>query len=235
MSHATNPDHDPAVPHPDPRVHGAAHCPHRCGDCPHGRHHWIESGFDPTDWQREESDDAERAVMDYDRDHGTEHALAYGACKHCPAWCEGDVLDEDDEFDDGSWEDDRPPREEWGRADKGRATGGRRFSALVAEYADDPGRQQPTSHAGFAEWLVEQVAELEAERDAMRAENARLRAVNCHAALLTALRDCEGIMDVCAERGIGDWLPPGTKDLWAVVHTAARAAIAKAEPESPQE
>ncbi len=78
---------------PDPRLHGPEKCPRTCSECS-GRHHWIDTGFDPTceDPDDEMDDGTARAVLDYDRRHGTEHALAYFACKHCPAWAECDYV-----------------------------------------------------------------------------------------------------------------------------------------------
>lgn len=96
---ATNPRHDPNVPHPNPMVHGPAQCPHRCGTCEHGEHHWIETGFDPEDTDPDVADD-HAAVREYDRINGTEHGLAYYGCKHCPAWAEHDTFD--DEMDEES-------------------------------------------------------------------------------------------------------------------------------------
>lgn len=90
-------------PDQDPRLHGPPTCPVAPAGCEacSGQHHWIESGFDPTALdQDDEPDPAQVAVAAYDREHGTEHALAYYACKHCPAWCEAEyvweVLEEED-------------------------------------------------------------------------------------------------------------------------------------------
>ncbi len=93
----TNPAHDPAVPHADPRVHGSAQCEHRCGTCSHGEHHWIDAGFDPTDPEEEDAQAA--AILAYDREHGTEHAMAHYACKHCAAWAECEFIWEQEEDD----------------------------------------------------------------------------------------------------------------------------------------
>jgi hypothetical protein len=78
-------------------IHGPAKCERPCVECDPG-HHWIEMGT--AEWAKEDDfdhDDVELAVLKYDREHGTDHLLAFYACKHCPAWCELDDLDE------GSW------------------------------------------------------------------------------------------------------------------------------------
>lgn len=58
-----------------------------------------------------------------------------------------------------------------------------------------------------------------AELHQLRAENMRLRSAAEAAAF--ALEQADVVMDAAAERGIGDWLPPGLpKDLWAEAHDA---------------
>lgn len=49
----------------------------------------------------------DRAVLAHDREHGTEHGLAYYACKHCLAWAECDYVwdaqDAEDEDLEPEW------------------------------------------------------------------------------------------------------------------------------------
>lgn len=101
----------------DPRLHGPATCPvapRGCETC-RGSHHWIEAsvdpGADPNDPDPNLSP-ADRAVLVHDRQHGTEHALAYYGCKHCDAWAEPEyVWDEEDLIDecDEDWIEDLEP------------------------------------------------------------------------------------------------------------------------------
>lgn len=71
-------------------VHGPEVCERPCFDCDPG-HHWIAEGLDP---ETEEEDDA-HGVMAYDRENGTDHALGHYVCKHCPAWCEVDDVEDE--------------------------------------------------------------------------------------------------------------------------------------------
>lgn len=79
----------------DPRLHGPEFCPRVCTGCVcedgRSRHHWLDAGFDPTE-PEDGRDPDERAVLDYDRDHGTEHGLAYFQCSHCSAWAEAEYV-----------------------------------------------------------------------------------------------------------------------------------------------
>lgn len=88
--------------HPDPRVHGPNLCPRSCGFC-HGRHHWVEDGFEPDIDPPGDDEETRTRVVAFDYLHGTEHALAFYACKHCSAWAEEDYIgecEEDDPDDD---------------------------------------------------------------------------------------------------------------------------------------
>lgn len=84
-------------------IHGTEICPRRCSDCPDGRHHWIEDSVD-LEWDDEEHYPVEVAILRYDREHGTGHAMAYLGCKHCPAWAEYDLLEELEQEEDDAAE-----------------------------------------------------------------------------------------------------------------------------------
>lgn len=96
---------------PDPRLHGPPRCPRAPAGCEacSGFHHWLDSGFDPENASyctEENLLSGERAVLDYDREHGTEHALAFFGCKHCDAWAECEYvweLEEAQELDESPW------------------------------------------------------------------------------------------------------------------------------------
>lgn len=87
----TNPEYT-GDPHPDPRVHGTEVCPHRCEVCPDGRHHWVESGFDPDDPYYGSEDDPDREQNSAIRAAGEMNAAAHFVCKHCPTWAECDYV-----------------------------------------------------------------------------------------------------------------------------------------------
>jgi hypothetical protein len=70
-------------------IHGPQTCLRPCVDCDPG-HHWLPACLDSNEWAGLDGEDYE-AVLAFDREHGTEHALAFYACKHCPAW----ISDED--------------------------------------------------------------------------------------------------------------------------------------------
>jgi hypothetical protein len=77
----------------DPRLHGPKRCPRAPAGCEacEGYHHWLEHGFDPSEEPPEEDSQA-LAVLAYDREHGTDHALAFYGCKHCDAWAEAELV-----------------------------------------------------------------------------------------------------------------------------------------------
>lgn len=95
-------------------LHGPVRCPVAPAGCSvcDGYHHWLEDGFDPENppWKDDPEGVAdgsyarELAVAEYDREHGTDHALAFWGCKHCPAWATDEHVGslEEDEFDE--WE-----------------------------------------------------------------------------------------------------------------------------------
>lgn len=81
----------------DQRLHGPEFCPRVCSGCVcddgRSRHHWIEASADPDDPPEEYFDnDVRLQVLEWDRTHGTEHALGFYACKHCEAWAECDYI-----------------------------------------------------------------------------------------------------------------------------------------------
>jgi hypothetical protein len=74
-------------------VHGPERCPVAPAGCEacSGYHHWIDCGSDPDEPVDPENDPpGEGAVREFDRLNGTEHLMAYLACKHCDAWAEYD-------------------------------------------------------------------------------------------------------------------------------------------------
>lgn len=51
--------------------------------------------IDPTDTSYctdENLTPVQKAILAYDREHGTEYAMAHYACKHCSAWAEADYV-----------------------------------------------------------------------------------------------------------------------------------------------
>jgi hypothetical protein len=76
-------------------IHGPQACLRPCVEC-HPGHHWLPICL-PDDPDEDEVEDF-HSVLDFDREHGTDHALAFYACKHCPAWIsdeDHDVLEEE--------------------------------------------------------------------------------------------------------------------------------------------
>lgn len=93
----TNPEFDPTQVHANgSKIHGTIRCPHRCGGCPSGEHHWTEYSLDPSIIPDGHGDDFD-SVVRFDKANGTEHVLGFYSCKHCDAWAEHDTFDDDDE------------------------------------------------------------------------------------------------------------------------------------------
>lgn len=87
----------------DPRLHGPPRCLLSCSVCD-GDHHWIEDSVVPEEddfFDPEALHPVEKAVLAYDREHGTEHRLAFYGCKHCPAWAECDYVWDTQDGEDG--------------------------------------------------------------------------------------------------------------------------------------
>lgn len=73
-------------------IHGPQTCPRPCADCNPG-HHWLPVCLDLSEFADPLDSEDYEAVLAFDREHGTEHALAFYACKHCPAWISDDDFD----------------------------------------------------------------------------------------------------------------------------------------------
>lgn len=72
-------------------VHGPKICPLAPAGCEacSGYHHWLDAGNDPENSHDPENDPAyENEIRAFDAANGTEHLMAYLACKHCDAWAE---------------------------------------------------------------------------------------------------------------------------------------------------